>query len=164
MRSTLRRALQIIAVVVVLLAFVPSGAGGAADYVTVTGSSMSPTLETGDTVMLTRHDHYAVGDIIAYRSQGLGGVVVIHRIIQLAGDGRYLTKGDNNGFVDQYRPADNDILGARVASLPDTTSLRRFLSGPAGIAVAIGVGFFVIALGGSTGVRHHHRSRKGAGS
>ena len=93
MKSTLRRAIQIIAVVVVLLAFVPSGAGGAADYVTVTGSSMSPTLETGDTVMLTRQDHYAVGDIIAYRSQGLGGVVVIEQLFGLPGLGWMLLNG-----------------------------------------------------------------------
>lgn len=164
MNSTIRRAMQIIAVGLVLLVFVPSSAGGAANYVTVTGNSMSPTLEPGDTVMVSRHDHYAIGDVVAYRSQGLGGAVVIHRIIEISADGRYVTKGDNNGFVDQYHPDDSDMLGARVADVPSASSLRRFFSEPLGIAVTIAAAGLLLLGSGSTGARHHHHSRRGAGS
>ncbi len=164
MRTTLRRAIMIIAAALALLAFVPSSAGGAANYVTVTGNSMSPTLVAGDTVMLNRHDGYSVGEVIAYRSQGLGGTVVIHRIIEVADDGRYVTKGDNNDFVDQYHPDDADVLGVQVASVSSDNPVRRFFSEPLGIAIALAAASLLFFLGGSSGTRHHHRLRKGAGS
>ena len=165
MKTTIRRAIMIIAVAVGLLAFVPSSAGGATNYVTVTGSSMSPTLKAGDMVMLTRHDQYAVGDVVAYRSQGLGGTMVIHRIIEIADDGRYVTKGDNNDFVDQYHPDDMDILGVQVASVSSDNPVRRFFTQPYGAAVVFGaVGLLFFLGSGTSGGRHHHHVRRGAGS
>lgn len=162
MNAAIRRAVQVALVFFILFAVAPTSAGGAASYVTVTGNSMSPTFHSGDTVMLARHSNYEVGQIIAYRSQQLGGTVVIHRIIDLAPDGRYVTKGDNNGFIDSYHPASADILGVQVLRLPNTASWSKFFTNPIVVAVACLVVAGLLYTGREpVGARHHQRAGRG---
>jgi signal peptidase len=162
MSATIRRAVQVALVFFILLAVAPASAGGTASYVTVTGNSMLPTFHSGDTVMLARRSEYEVGQIIAYRSQQLGGTVVIHRIIDLAADGRYVTKGDNNGFIDSYHPSIADILGEQVLQLPSTASWSRFVSKPIVVAAAgVMVAGLLYAGRQPAGAKHHQRAGRG---
>ena len=69
----------------------------------VTGSSMYPTLEEGDMVVVSSvpYSSLSVGDIIVYDPPcSATGNSVIHRIVGIVANG-LLTKGDNNFATDQ---------------------------------------------------------------
>ncbi|MCB9380373.1 MAG: signal peptidase I [Acidimicrobiaceae bacterium] len=162
LRTTLYRVVQIAAALAALLFLVPTSVGGAASYVQVTGNSMYPTLRQGDVVLLTRDDRYAVGDIIAYKSQLLGGEVVIHRIIAIHPGGRYATQGDNNNFIDQYEPVVTDILGKQSVRLPGAANVTQRLTGVTGMVVLIlGVGAIMMIRPRSPHARHRRRAMRG---
>ncbi|WP_194840463.1 signal peptidase I [Hyperthermus butylicus] len=70
-------------------------------FVVVEGSSMLPSLYTGDIVIIHKPspDKIKIGDIIVYRS--LRGNLVIHRVVEVTTAPYckpvcYITKGDNN--------------------------------------------------------------------
>lgn len=100
----------------------PSQLGGAMTYVTVTGRSMEPAIVAGDLVVVRRSGTYAVGDVVAYRSQ-VASVVVIHRIVAVDGQGRFVLQGDRNSFVDRQRPSADEVLGVQVLRLPTVGAL-----------------------------------------
>ena len=66
------RAARISALVALVLAavwlFWPSALGGGTTYVATHGNSMEPGFHTGDLAILRPADRYAVGDVVAYRS------------------------------------------------------------------------------------------------
>lgn len=163
-RTTVRRAILIAALLFTWLAVSPTTVGGAANYVKVAGNSMEPTFHYGDTVMLHRHDHYEVGDIIAYRSQQLNGAVVIHRIIEVTADGHYVTKGDHNTFIDTYHPSIDDVLGKRVTRIPGTAKVADALHTPIGVATAALLAGTLIYFGNDRGSRHRRRAMRGRSS
>jgi signal peptidase I len=140
------------------LLLVPTQLGGAASYVRVQGNSMYPTLRTGDTVLLIRDDRYVVGDIVAFRSKQLGGAVVIHRIVDVAPDGRFVTQGDNNDFVDGDRLSDADVLGKRTLRLPGGEQVVATLSGPLRVAILAG-GLWLLLFFRPGGAPSVHRRR-----
>jgi len=81
----------------------------------VTGTSMYPTLEEGDMVVVSSvpYSSLKVGDIIVYDPPcSATGNSVIHRIVGIVAGG-LITKGDNNGGTDQ---------DARIATGPITAS------------------------------------------
>jgi signal peptidase I len=120
-----RRALTLLIKGVVLAAFLalavawfftlrPAFLGGPATYVTVTGTSMEPTLSDGDLVVLRERDTYGVGDVVAFRiraGEPGAGSRVVHRIIGGSDAEGYVTRGDNRTSDDFWRPTDTDILG-----------------------------------------------------
>jgi signal peptidase I len=68
----------------------------------VDGTSMLPTLEEGDLVVIQNipFTDLHVGDIIVYDPPcSLTGSSVIHRIVNFSGDG-VVTRGDNNPYTD----------------------------------------------------------------
>jgi signal peptidase I len=68
----------------------------------VDGTSMLPTLEEGDLVVIQNvpFSNLQVGDIIVYNPPcSATGSSVIHRIIEPSGGG-FITKGDNNPYTD----------------------------------------------------------------
>src|SRR5215217_1726350 len=96
--------------------FWPSGLGGATTYLTTHGISMEPRFHTGDLAVLSPADAYAVGDVVAYRSETLN-TVVMHRIVSVDADG-FVTQGDNNDWLDEDRPTQDDILGRLFFRVP----------------------------------------------
>lgn len=111
-----RLAVGLIALVAVWNLIAPTQLGGNVSYVNVRGISMEPTLSTGDLLVMRQRDSYDVGQIVAFRSD-MGGAVVVHRIVATDGE-RYLLKGDNNTFLDRYTPTAEEILGAEVLFIP----------------------------------------------
>jgi signal peptidase I len=111
-----------------------SGSLGPVSVITVQGRSMLGALEPGDLVLTGRQAEYRVGDVIVFRSQNLSGAVVIHRIIDIA-DGRFVTKGDNNGFVDNYRPLPSDVIGAQRLRVPGGGRATSLVDSPVGYAL-----------------------------
>ena len=75
-----------------------------ADTRRVDGTSMLPTLEGGDLVVIQNVpvSDVHVGDIIVYNGLcSTSGLSVVHRVIQNTSNG-LITKGDNNPEPDQY--------------------------------------------------------------
>lgn len=102
----------------------PTQLGGQVSYVNIRGISMEPTLETGDLLVMRQQSAYSIGQVVAFRSD-MGGAVVVHRIVATDGD-RYLLKGDNNTFLDRYTPTADEILGAEVLMIPGGERIAQF--------------------------------------
>lgn len=89
-------------------------------------SSMSPTMDYGDTVMVYKvsFDSLDVGDIIVFKDPRGNSQTVIHRIVavDINGSARCLiTKGDNdltNPTIDPWQVTEEDYLSKVVAIIP----------------------------------------------
>lgn len=137
----------------------PPWLGGMVTYVAVRGHSMEPTLDAGDLVVLARSGSYDIGDVIAYRVASMNGATLIHRIVAIE-DGRYVTKGDNNDFIDEYRPTPREALGKRVVRMPGGASVTGALRSPLGVGALMSVVGASLYLGmfGNAGL-HRMRGR-----
>ncbi len=124
----------IMAIVFVVL-FAPTTVGGPTTYVIVSGTSMSPTFEDGDLVVVRRGD-YAVGDVIAFET---GRGVVIHRIVGGSGEEGFVMQGDNKEAVDPWQPTGDDIVGEEFAVIPGGGRWAQRITGsPALLGVTVG--------------------------
>ena len=99
----------------------PTTLGGHETYVVVQGTSMEPTYHDGDLVIVREDEHYAIGDIIAFRAGGQfdDPTRVIHRIVGDAGDGAFVTQGDNRDSTDPWQPKPDHILGRAIFHVPE---------------------------------------------
>jgi signal peptidase I len=130
--------------------FAPTSIGGPASYVWVSGTSMEPTLRTGDFVVLRRADTYRVGDVVAFRippGEPAAGTFVIHRIIGGSGATGFVTQGDNKDRPDRWQPTSADILGAQTFVWAGGGRVIGWLRDPAIFASAVaGVTVFIVML------------------
>lgn len=106
----------------------PSSLGGCTTLTIVSGHSMEPTYYTGDLVV-SRCGEYGVGDIVVYNPPKVGNARVIHRIIGGDSDG-WIIQGDNNSFVDPWKPSDERIFGKAVLHLPKVGLIGSVLVSP----------------------------------
>ncbi|HYN89261.1 MAG TPA: signal peptidase I [Ardenticatenaceae bacterium] len=150
------------AAVLVLLAavwisFAPLQFGGQAAYVIVTGNSMEPNFHLGDLAVLRRTGEYEVGDVATFHHPQIGPV--IHRIIGKDGD-RFIFKGDNNSWIDSYRPRQDELIGELWIYLPSAGRIVEKLRSPhsfAAMAAVIGLS----AVNGLAGGEERTRRRRG---
>jgi signal peptidase I len=119
---TLRRLSALLALVLLLSAAVlwflllrPAVLGGPASYIIVSGDSMRPNLQTGDIAVLHKERAYTTGQVVAFRAEG---GMVIHRIVEVDADGRYVMKGDNKTTTDAWLPANDNVAGRLVLRIP----------------------------------------------
>ncbi|MEY2430652.1 MAG: signal peptidase [Acidimicrobiaceae bacterium] len=115
----LKRTITLLAIAIVMIAAVvgrPTAWGGTTAYVTTRGTSMAPSIHTGDLAVVRKAAHYDVGDVVAYHSNVLD-TAVLHRIVDVA-DGRFATKGDNNSFIDPDHPSATEITGKLWTRVP----------------------------------------------
>jgi signal peptidase I len=109
------------------------------------GTSMEPRFSTGDLAVLRPADDYAVGDVVAYRSDDLD-TTVMHRIVERNGD-RFVTQGDNNSWLDEERPTADQVMGALWFRVPQGGKAFAALTSPAVLGVvslAIGALMWVV--------------------
>lgn len=147
------------AVVVVLLlagwwSFLrPAALGGSTTLVTVSGKSMEPGMHTGDLAVVRASDDLRPGDVIAYRvprKNGEQGQIVIHRIVDGDPGSGFRMRGDNNDFIDPWRPTRDDVTGELVWHVPGAGRVVMAMADPviAGGAFAALTAFLVVAGGG----------------
>jgi len=135
------------ALVLVLMAalwftFAPVQFGGQASYVMVAGASMEPSLHYGDLVIGHEEQTYSVGDVVTYRHPTIGPV--IHRIVERAGD-TYTFKGDNNDWIDSYKPTFAEIIGKSWIHIPGAANIILKLRSSAGVVLlSLAIGFMVL--------------------
>ncbi len=118
----------------------------------VAGTSMLPTLEQGDLVVIQSvpSNAISIGDIIVYNPPcATSDFSVIHRVVAFSGNG-FITKGDNNGATDQSSGIANGpvtancIAGKVVFVIPYVERLASLPYG-ANYALAALIIIFVIA-------------------
>jgi len=126
----------------------PTFLGGSTGYIVVSGTSMVPTFDDRDLVLVRKHDSYRIGDVVAYRipaGEPGAGLQVIHRIIGGTAVGGYTTQGDNRAFEDQWHPKSGDVIGSEMAHIPWAGNLVSGLRTRAGIAALAG-GLVIVLL------------------
>src|SRR5690349_16945347 len=126
------RSASISVVIALMLAavwlFWPTQLGGGTTYVVTHGISMEPKFHTGDLAVIRPDLSYSIGDIVAYESQSLD-TVVMHRVVAMDGD-RYVIKGDNNDWLDEDHPSDDEILGRLFLRVPSGGKALQAISSP----------------------------------
>ena len=129
----------------------------------VDGTSMLPTLEEGDLVVVQSvpFSDLSVGDIIVYDPPcSATGASVIHRVVGLSGDG-VVTKGDNNGYADpgpiSNGPVTQDCYVGKVAYV--VPYIERIASLPYGTNYILAVLIFIAVI--YTELRGRGRDDKG---
>ncbi|MGY2077624.1 signal peptidase I [Blastococcus sp. SYSU DS0828] len=147
------------AVVALVLAtlwlFWPASLGGGTTYVSTFGNSMEPAFHTGDLAVLSRASTYSVGDVVAYRSESLD-TVVMHRIVAADAEG-FVTQGDNNDWLDEDRPTQEEILGRLFVRIPQGGKALKAISSPSVLAL-VGVASALV-LSAARRKRGGHRAR-----
>ena len=105
------------------------------------GTSMLPSHHAGDLVVVGRAGYYDIGDVVAYRDDG-SGAVVLHRII--GGDEYgFDLRGDNNTSVDLSHPTADDLIGRQLLHVPRVGVVFR---SRVGLAMVLGI---VVLVGGA---------------
>ena len=143
--------LTFVAAVIVVWAFTlrPQVLGGPAVFVAVRGSSMVPTYEHGDLVVVQSAAAYKVGEVVAYRvpaGEAASGKVVIHRIVGGDATNGFTLQGDNNSAPDPWHPRQADMVGIPTFRMSNAGRLFVLVQQPvilAGLASAIVVTLFL---------------------
>jgi signal peptidase I len=125
--------LLVAAVAAIWLAFAPAQLGGQVTYVLVNGISMEPGFHTGDLALMRPAASYQVGDIVAYHD-AIMNAEIIHRIFGMDQD-RFIMKGDNNSWIDEYRPAPAEIAGKLWLHLPKFGTVLLWARSPINTAL-----------------------------
>ena len=127
------------------ITFGPRQLGGTVSYVITHGISMQPRFKAGDLVIMREADAYGRGDVIAYASASLKQPVM-HRIVD--GDpAGYVTKGDNNDWLDSDRPSDADVIGKEWLHISGGGRFLRQVISPTGAATLAGIAGLLLFAG-----------------
>jgi signal peptidase I len=119
----------------------PTSLGGTIAYVAVSGDSMLPSLHPGDLVVTRAQGSYRVGDVIVYtvpRGDIAQGRKVVHRIVGGDAATGFRMRGDNNSFVDPWKPQPGDVLGRVVLDMPLAGAWGMELVHPVNLGILCG--------------------------
>ena len=155
-------ALMLVAVLVMAWVFLaPLPLEGKNSYLVTSGTSMLPDIERGDLVVTRRASVYRVGDVVAYREPRIGAV--LHRIVAIEGE-HYVLQGDNNSFLDPYRPMDSEIMGKMAVHMPGVGTWLAKMRQPRNAAMLALAGGMVLAVPVGANKAQHSRARQRRGS
>lgn len=105
---------------------------GVGSYAVTTGS-MEPAIGSGALVFVHASGDYGVGDVVTFDQDG---VTVTHRIVRATDQG-YVTRGDANAGVDDWRVTDDEVVGKVVGSVPLYGRLLAFVGTTGGYAAVV---------------------------
>ena len=92
----------------------------------VVSDSMKPGFERGDIILAQSIDKTPqIGDIITFHIPD-ELPTVSHRVVSISNNGIIATKGDNNGYIDQYQTKQTDIVGKAIMYDNNPIVLKRF--------------------------------------
>lgn len=131
-RSVLRLATQFVGLIVALAV----GLGMGSRLIIVSGSSMEPTMHTGDLILVWPDTDYDLGSVVTYHVPAGTpgeGTIVVHRVIGFEGE-LLVTQGDNNAEIDPWKPAPGDVIGRRRVLIPGVGKVIALLVQPAILA------------------------------
>ena len=119
----------------------PSSLGGATTFIIVNGNSMEPSYEPGD-LLIAREGKPSVGDIIVYRPDGYGEAKVVHQIVGGDGESGWVMKGQNNDWLDPWKPTNDEVVGIVHVHFPSVGAIAVILLSP-----ILWASILVIAIG-----------------
>ena len=119
------------------VAFAPARLGGQVAYVIVNGMSMEPGYHLGDLTIMRKAATYQLGDIVTYHDAEMQAYV-IHRIIGVD-QNQYVLQGDNNSWIDAYRPTNEEIIGKLWFYIPRLGRIFKWLRSPLNLALTMGL-------------------------
>ena len=105
----------------------------------VMSSSMEPVLHVNDLVFVKEADTYQKDDIIVFQD---GGMLVIHRIIEI-GEDTVTTQGDANNAADE--PISPDVIkGKLLFKIPFIGAIFKFIKTVPGTLLILAVAVFFL--------------------
>ncbi len=130
------------------------------EFKTVISGSMSPVINTGDVVAITKvnTEELKLGDIITF---GDGKTFTTHRIIGITAEG-FRTKGDANEDPDMEVIKRQDVVGKVVFTIPYLGYLGSFVRTPMGFAILILIPGALIILTEAVKIKDELRPKKPA--
>lgn len=137
------------------LLFTAASLAGYVSVLTSRGNSMEPYLGNSDLALVVAASGYDTGDVVAYRSDLLGSVV-LHRITATDGE-RFTLQGDNNSWLDPEQVTADQILGRLAVSVPQGGALLAQLTSPVSLSLMV----FALLAGGGTLRSARRRRRRG---
>lgn len=146
-----------VSLIAIWAAFAPARLGGHVAYVIVNGISMEPGYHLGDLTIMRKAASYQVGEVVTYRDAEMQAYV-IHRIISVEGD-RYVLQGDNNSWIDAYRPTNAEVVGKLWIHIPKVGRIFKWLRSPLNMALTIGLLGGVLMAGMIIKPSQHRRSK-----
>lgn len=82
----------------------------------VAGGSMEPAIDRGDAIVLVRPPHrLEVGDVVTLQAND---TLVTHRVVAVAPDGAFKTKGDANAAADDWTGVEVKVVGRVFLTIP----------------------------------------------
>jgi len=104
--------------------------------------SMSPTIDAGDMVVVTRYSGEVPrpGEVVTYWKDDQTRSLITHRVVQRLANGYLQTKGDANHEADGGWTDPNRLVGKVVFTIPFAAALQQFLKEPL-VMVVILAGF-----------------------
>jgi signal peptidase I len=144
--SIISNIILVVSLIALWIAFAPANLGGQVSYVIVNGISMEPGYHLGDLTIMRKASTYDVGDVVTYRDAEMQAYV-IHRIIGVEQD-HFVLKGDNNSWIDAYRPTHKEIIGKLWIYIPKLGKIFTWLRAPLNMALTIGLlgGVFMASM------------------
>ena len=88
-----------------------------------TGTSMLPDIKPGDLIIVYKQKEYYKNDVVAFASDE--NYITTHRVIEKKKD-LYVTKGDNNSFIDGREVSLGQIYGKLVFVIPNVNNFLNF--------------------------------------
>jgi signal peptidase I len=136
--------IMVVSLAAIWIAFAPAKIGGQASYVMVNGNSMEPGFHLGDLAIVKTASTYSVGEIVTYHDAQMNASI-IHRIIGVE-QGHYVLKGDNNSWIDAYRPTQEEIIGKLWIYAPQLGLAMKWLRLPINMALTTALlgGFLMV--------------------
>ena len=123
------------------------------------GTSMLPSINPGDLILLKKSDNYKVNDIITFQDENN---VNTHRIIKVISDNKYQTKGDNNSFIDGKIVLKKDVYGRAILIIPNFVNFSNFILNNYIYIIAFIILIFIVRRVLIGGKRNNSASSKGA--
>ncbi|MDF2679303.1 MAG: signal peptidase type [Brevibacillus sp.] len=109
--------------------------------------SMSPTVDAGDMVIVTRYSGEVpqVGDIVTYWKDDQFRSLITHRVVQRLENGYLQTKGDANLETDGGWTDPNRLVGKVVYTIPFAATIQQLLKEPL-VMFGILIGFLLFVI------------------
>lgn len=119
----------------------PAVLGGSTRIVIVSGTSMEPTYDLRDIVVVRDAEGTRIGDVVVFEvPEGEAeGMLVIHRVLKVDDDGFFITQGDNRTTPDQWQLTEDHIVGKPLLHIPKAGSVLGFIQNVWVIALLAGL-------------------------
>ncbi|MFD1562855.1 signal peptidase I [Haloarchaeobius amylolyticus] len=158
--------LALLVLIVPFVIYAVPGAVGADHSFVVLSGSMSPTIETGDVVIVDETDPATIqeGDVITF-AQSDGETPTTHRVVDVQhrdGQVAFETKGDANEEPDPAPVPSSNVLGTVLFTIPYIGYVIQFANTTLGFVLLVGLPMGALAVSEAWQFAKRYRNKAGA--